>query len=112
MREIKVDHDMVTISQTCPITARLYSLTLAYELYVDWLAQTVPTCGLGISDEDQFFLDHGISPSGQRVMQHALRETKHEQAIRKIGKATVKAKRQRRKCATPKASRRKTTSQR
>jgi len=73
----------VTISQTCRITARTYSLSLGYELYCDWLAKAVPTCGLGLSEEDQYFLENGISPSGLATALHAIeqseREVAHEQ---------------------------------
>jgi len=73
----------VTISQTCRITARTYSVSLGYELYCNWLAKAVPTCGLGLSEEDQYFLDHGISPSGLATALHSIdqaeREVAHEQ---------------------------------
>jgi hypothetical protein len=92
--EIKINDldGTVLISQRCPITQRVYGLTLAHDKYLDWLAGTVPTCALGLDNEEEFFLDHGISPSGLRTMQHSLfgKERKGGQANPKVAKATGK----------------------
>jgi len=93
--KINADDGTVLISNRCPITQRVYSITLDYEAHCNWLARITPTCALGLDSEDEFFLDHGISPSGLRAMKHSLdrKERKGGQARTKVAKATGKTSR-------------------
>ncbi len=74
--EINDRTQTVLVSMDCPVAAQRYSVNLPYETYVNWLAGIVPTCSLGLTTEDQFFLDHGISPTGQRAMKQRIQQAR------------------------------------